>query len=497
MSEDQRSLGSHAVHSSIWQISGQIAQAIPQLAILAVLSRHVTPREFGTYGLGMVLVGLVHLLAEFGVGPALVQTKSVTNSHIRVGLTVSLLNTAFLATLTWVFADNLGEFFGDPALPLVARALSLTMVLGGAAVVANGLLVRSMNFRWLALADTSSYLIGFGALAIPFALLDAGVWALVVGITVQTGVRGVLQYYAVRHDVRPSLKRDEAIEMFRYGSGLTLWRLLNYIAVRADYIIVGRYLGSHALGLYERAYRLMEIPATYVAGAIGTVGFPAMTRIQSDTPRLRNAYFRGTWIVGMVYLPLSAVLVLIAPALIEGLFGTEWTGAVRPLQILSIGLLFRAGYKVSDALLMARGVVYEVAWRVALYAVAVIVGTLAALRWGWGIQGVASAIVMALLIRFVLVNHLSLSAVESGWFEFLKTQVPGLIITVIVVAAVGPIVAIVGGSSLSELLKLLIYFVAAVTSGLLGFLALPPTLLGSNKIWLQQVVRDEMRRHVH
>ena len=117
-----------------------------------------------------------------------------------------------------------------------------------------------------------------------------------------------------------------------------------------DYLVVGRWLGSSSLGLYTRARKLMGAPASLLGGMLDDVLFPAMARVQDDLPRLGLAYRRGVSLVALTMLPLSALLMVLAPEVIAVALGPQWLGAVVPFQILAVGLLLRTSYKMSDSL---------------------------------------------------------------------------------------------------------------------------------------------------
>src|SRR5207249_289368 len=135
-----------------------------------------------------------------------------------------------------------------------------------------------------------------------------------------------------------------------------------------DNFVAVKWLGVQALGLYERAYQLMAMPATLLGQVLDDVLFPAMAQIQFDTGRLAVAYRRLVAGMAVMTLPLSAVAVALAPELIYAVLGPKWGDAALPFQVLAVGTLCRASYKVSDSLTRAVGAVYQRAWRQWIYA---------------------------------------------------------------------------------------------------------------------------------
>src|SRR5256886_17278836 len=114
-----------------------------------------------------------------------------------------------------------------------------------------------------------------------------------------------------RFTIRPD--RKAFAELMYYGSGFTVSKVANYLALQLDNVIVGRWLGVVALGFYGRAYELMAAAPALLGEPVDKVLFPAMAARQGDMRSLSSAYRRGVAAMALVTLPLSAVLVVLAP----------------------------------------------------------------------------------------------------------------------------------------------------------------------------------------
>jgi hypothetical protein len=164
----------------------------------------------------------------------------------------------------------------------------------------------------------------------------------------------------------------------------------NCVALRADQLVVGRWLGAEALGIYGRAYCFVGMPANLFGTVVDRVIFPAMAVVQ-DRQKLAEAYSRAVGLVALTTIPLSAVLFALAPEIVRILLGPHWDSVVTPFRILVTVLIFRTSYKMSDSLARATGAVYRRAWRQWLYAGAVFLGAWLGQFWGTaGVAGVAA-----------------------------------------------------------------------------------------------------------
>jgi len=226
------------------------------------------------------------------------------------------------------------------------------------------------------------------------------------------------------HPMRPLLERRAIAELLYFGSGFTIARIFNYLATQADRLVVGRWLGVDALGLYGLSSQLMTTPAVIVGQVLDRVLFPTMALVQEQPARLARAYRSAVAGCALLVLPASVVVAIVAPELVAVILGRGWEGVVGPLQILAFGMLFRTSYKLSDSVSRATGTVYARAWRQAVFTIGVFVGSV--IGQFWGIEGVAIGVGAAFGVNFILMAQLSLRVTGMRWSEFAMAHLPGL-----------------------------------------------------------------------
>jgi O-antigen/teichoic acid export membrane protein len=462
-------LTERAMTALAWRFSAKVFTFGLRLVILVVLARLVSVEAFGLINQAVIVINLAAMVSEIGMGPALVQRQQLTDAHIRVAFTVSILCGLVLMVAAWSGAPLAAAAFRTPELVPVLRLLSVSCIFSALGTTASSLLQRRLAFRRLFGVEFTSYLIGYGVVGVSLAACGYGVWALAWGPVTEALLRAVLLYSVCPHALRPSLARPETRQLFHFGAGMTLSRFANYAALTGDNFIVGRQLGTVALGLYGRAYQLMTLPVSEISDVVGAVLFPAYAEIQNEPERLRRAALASMFVSALVAFPLLATLAVAAPELVVGLLGAEWKGAVLPLQILCAGGVFRMIYSLGDSVARARGAVYAQFWRKAVYALCVFAAALVGSRWG--ITAVAVGVVGALGITYLLMAQLQVRLIGTSWRAFIWAQVPGLILAMTVAMLALPVAALLRAATLPPLvvlaLTLLSCLIAAVTAGFL------------------------------
>jgi len=413
-----------------WQYLSVFAKAFLNLFVLATLSRLLSPAEFGVMGTAFIFVGLAELVSELGVGAAIIQMRELTDEHIRVGFSITVVLGIGLVGILWMAAPFVALFFRNNDLTKVVQAISLQFLLGSFGVVAEGLVRRRLHFRKLMLRDIMSYVFGYALVGITLAWRGFGVWALVAACLCQTACKSLLLLLMEPHPLKPSFARRELADLAYFGGGVTLARLFTYCANQGDYFVVGRLSGMVSLGIYTRAYRLMMLPGAYFGQALDGVLFPVMARMQQERSRLTRMYLTGVTIVGLVMAPVGILMAIMASEMVNIILGAKWSEATVPFQVLALGVLPRVSYKIDNSVARAMGAVYQRSIRDGIYALAVVLGASLGIRYG--LAGVAVGVLGALILNSVMALQMSVRLLQCPWSEYLSAQAPGLLLALAV-----------------------------------------------------------------
>lgn len=482
-----RNLRHHAVAGMGWVAWGSGAIAGLKVVVLILLTRLLSPADFGLVSAGMIVVGVSLNFSQLGLGPAVVQRSVLEPRHLSTAFVASTGLGLLMAGAVWVGAPLIAGFFHMDPLVSVVRALGLLFPLAGIGTVPESLLQRELRFRFLANRDVLTYGVGYGAVGVVLALFGWGVWALVVAQLTQAILRTVILLLAAPPFLRARPTWPSFLELMEYGVGQSAARLGMIGANQADNLVVGRWLGAVPLGNYSRAFQLVSVPATLLGDVIDKVLFPTMARVQDDARRLAAAYLEGTALLALVTLPAGVVAAILAPELVAVAFGSRWSGIVPPFQVLALGMTFRTCHRISDSLSRATGKVYRRAWRQGLYAALVFIGALAGQQWG--LTGVAVGVLCALSINYVLMAQLSLEVTQIPWSRFFLVQVPAVRLAVIVGAATLAATAGMRALELSSLLGLGVGILAALASAALATWAAPMLTLGEHGVRTRDTLR--------
>ena len=466
-----------------WQFASRTFEAIGRIVVVVVLMHLLTPKDFGIAGAALVVLSFTLTVTQIGVGPAIVQRTELTDRHISSGFIFSIAMGIVGGVIVYLCAGLVARFFHMPELVRIVEVMSLSFPLTAPAMVADGLLSRRMAFKTLSAIDAVSFAVGYGAVGIGLAWAGAGVWALVIAQMGQFAVRSVLTLIAQPHTVSRRLDFQALKDLLGYGTGHCLAELGNFAALQGDNVVVGRWMGAAALGVYTRAYTFLAQPARLIGIVIDRVLFPAMANVQDELVRVRRAFHRGLAGMALLTIPVSIIVVVLAPEIVLAILGKKWVDMIGPFQILAASLLFRTAYKVCDSVARAMGAAYQRAWRQWLYAFLVFMG--AWIGHYTGLKGVAYGVSVAITVNFLLMLHLSIVRSHDLWSDI------GILFLKIALSAVPTLTVVWGAAALLQHLDQSPAVTLLVSAGLGGIcwlasLLLFGNLVGEEVLWARQ-----------
>ena len=303
-----------------------LAQGI-NLGVYVVLARLLAPAEFGVFAAASVFVGLTLLVTESGLGSALVQRRGRFQEAANTALVATLVNGIVFGLLALAAAPLLGLFFEADQVTSIAAVMAGIVFLRVTSVVPDAILQRRFSFLRRMVIEPAQVLV-FGAAAIIGASNGMGAWALVLGTYAGTAVDVALSWGLVRW--RPS-PRLASIAMWReligFGRHVFVATTILRVGEQSDTLIVGRVLGSAALGQFRYAFRIASAPFMLLLATASYVLFPAFARIAHDADRHHPAFLRSLRWMSILGFPAGLVLIPLGVPVAVIVFGDVWRDA--------------------------------------------------------------------------------------------------------------------------------------------------------------------------
>ncbi|VXC20760.1 MOP flippase family protein [Massilia sp. 9I] len=406
-----------AVVSGIkWTSASTMGRRVLGLAANIVFARLLAPADFGLVAMAGVMLGFVDIFKDLGTGAALVREKEARPTLLS---SVFWLNCGFglaMTLLMLALSPLVAAFYQEARVQPVVAVMALSFFLSSLSIVHTSVLTREMAFERLAkvelAASVLSYAIGIGA-----ALLGHGVWSLVYQVIANAALGTLFTWMASRWRPQLVFAWDEIRGITGYSLNLAGYNIFYYFAQNLDNLLIGRFLGSEALGLYDLAYKLMTFPMQAISAVFGRVMLPYYARAQDDLPRFRQAFLRVAGTIAFVTFPMMIGLLAVREHFVFAVFGEAWAQVVPLLAMFAPLAAIRSVLTTTGSIYVATGHTgLQLRWGIASNLI-VFAGLAAGLKWG--INGVAAGFTLTSLL--LLYPNLAIP------FRLIGLRVPALL----------------------------------------------------------------------
>ncbi|HEV7565895.1 MAG TPA: oligosaccharide flippase family protein [Microbacteriaceae bacterium] len=412
--EDRASIEPETLEAQVgrgltWSFINTVIGRLGSFLTGIVIARIVVPEDFGVYAVALVALSLLLSMNELGVSAAIVRHKGPVNEIAPTVSTIAIGSSLVLFAIAWFAAEPFTEAMGVPAATGIVRLMSAAVIIDGIASVPVALLTRSFMQSKRMKIDLIAFAIST-PVTIILAVLGQGAWSLAWGAIVGNVVTGVFSLLWAPARFLPGWNKQAVGELLRFGLPLAGASLLLLALLNADFVVVGRTLGTVQLGFYLLAFNLSTWPMSLVSNVVRRITTAAYARLDQRGDGA-NGFRQSVFIVVSVGALVCVLLAAYAGEIVTFLYGVRWEEAalaVPALVVLSLGrMLVELTYDYLVALGRTIGNAWlHGGWLVVLVPALIVGATL------FGIQGVAWA--HAVVVLVVVVPGLAVLLHKAG-----------------------------------------------------------------------------------
>lgn len=442
-----------------------------QFLILPILSRVLTPKEYGVVAMVMPFVILAMAISDAGLGAPLIRHRTVDPVKWSSAFWLVCLFGLGLGLLLAVLAPVLAWVYKDPEVLSIALALSVVLVMQAFNTIPAAYLQREQRFGTLAVIDMTA-IIGGVVAAIALAYAGAGAWALVGQQFAYWLLRVAGTWIVARPPIKPILNIGEIREELRFGVHLANANAVNFASRSLDVFLVGIYYATTAVGFYSMALQFARLPATLIMGPMQSVIFSTLVRLRDDPASVRSLFLALTAVIASIVLPVTAVVAGAHAPIFRALLSARWQQAGGLYMLLMPGTSMQAVVFLVMPYLVALGRP-EVQFRLTVE-YTVIYAVFIAVAVNIGVDAVAIAIDLAMILYVPRVIQQAFPIIGCKAGEYLAILLPPIVIA----AAAAFFASLVAQApEISDKLRVLVAIVIAAIAVLLSLIVLRGPML--------------------
>ena len=345
------------------------------------LAHLLIPAQFGVVAMAAPVVGFISLFTDLGLSQATIQRKQISQGELSSLFWINVAASLLFAAVMLLVSPLAALMYHEPRVGPIVRALALIMPLSGLVAQVLAIMSRRMQFFALSVVDIMAVVAGAVA-AIVAARLGAGYWSLVIqqaaiSLTTLCVAWPLSRWRPQRPAIGPEIR-----SLLRFGGHMTAFSIVNFFSMYFDNVLIGILNGAFALGLFERAFRLVISPLTQVAGPISRIALPMLARLQDDRISYRQAYLRMLQTLVLLTGPGLMCSCVLSSDVTMALLGRNWMGAAPMLHWLSLAAFASTFTVASCWLLVSQDRVAEQTKCGFISSGLIMVALLAGMHWG-------------------------------------------------------------------------------------------------------------------
>lgn len=350
--EVRQDFGKAAIQGTAWKYLTFFSGKVMVLISTAILARLLTKDDFGVVGYAITTINFLDIASDMGVGAAIIY-HSEDSETSSTAFWLNILVGLGLFGIAWVIAPYIALYFRDNRATEVIRILSLVYPIGAIGGIHRRLIEKKLAFNRIFLPEFLGSMTK-GSSTIIFALVGLGAWSVILGQLCSEIVSTFAYWFSIPWHPKLLFNRIKALSLLDYGTRYVGADAIAILLLNLDYLLVGRYLGPAALGVYTIAFRLPDLIVLQFARTLSGVIFPVYSRMRETSKSMAKGFVMTTRYISLITVPMGLGLALVAKPFTEVVFSDKWVEAVPAIQGIAIysmllSLAYNAGgvYKAS------------------------------------------------------------------------------------------------------------------------------------------------------
>ncbi len=254
-----------------------------------ILARLLFPEAFGLMLLLTLLMTGLQLFSDVGIAPSIMRSpRGDDPDFLNTAWTIQVIRGGVLWIAACALAWPMAQFYGAPELVQMAPVMALTLIILGFQPTRIHTAGRHLLLGRVTVLDLLGQVIGAAAM-IALAWVTGSVWALVFGNLVMAAAKLALTHFLLPGPAnRFRWEAGAVTELFGFGKWIFLSTSAFFLYMNADKAVLGRYLSTDLLGIYNIALTLASVPVLLAT----TLAVKLMLPIYRERPPWESASSR-------------------------------------------------------------------------------------------------------------------------------------------------------------------------------------------------------------
>ena len=339
-----------------WTTLSTVMTTVVALLRLSILTRILDKSDFGIIAILTFVVGLTQTFSDLGFSAAIMHKQNLDRVSFSSLYWMQLIVFFAFYIIVSLCSPLVAAFYQEPQLVVLLPLILLELIFIGIGRFYETLLQKEFKFKVIAIRNIVSAILSLGV-AVGLALNGCGVYSLVYSTLFHVGLLNIYNLIVGQKHIKLQLvfSFSKAIPLMKIGLFQTGTYIVDYFASKLDILLMGRFMGMEALGLYSLAKEILVKAFVVINSIANKVLLPIYSKMQDNTEQLAIMYLKSIKSLTFFSFPILVAIGVFSAPIINTLYGNQFNGAIPLLPILALSYLIASISNPVGSLTIAKG----------------------------------------------------------------------------------------------------------------------------------------------
>lgn len=317
-----------------WSLISKFSPQLVNLIVTLVLSRYISPFDFGNLSIVLALISFLSLIVDFGFTDSLIkkQLNRSSNQYYSIFWT-QLSISIILFSIVYFSAYPISVYFNSKALIVPLRLSASILILKALNSIPQLLLLKELDFKKLSIVSFSTSFIS-GIFAVYYAYNDFGLFAIIYRLIIANGLTLIAFYFSVKWRPKLIFSFNHFKNLFSFSSKVFIMRLLNVSYESLFNFIMISSVGQVKMGYFNRADAFKKVASNSIDASIQMVTYSifSMNTINEN----KNDFTKIHRMILLTVVFIFTCLYGCAKEIILLTIGNQWVNTIPLLKAVSL-----------------------------------------------------------------------------------------------------------------------------------------------------------------
>lgn len=327
-----------ATQSLKWTTISSVIAMFAKVGQIVVLTRFLSMQDFGLVAIAVLFISFTEIFLDLGISSAVLHKLHITNDEYSSLFWLNIITGVILFILISLTAPLVSTYYKEKDLLFIVPVLSLTIIFSSTSKLQRTIQQKKMQFKFISVIEIIGSCILFLS-SLLLAILGYRIYSLIYSTVIYSVFISIVYLYMaffMEKNVRFHFSMAEVKSFLRIGVFQVGSSILDFFSSQMDILLISTVYSMEQLGAYSLFKQLAQRVYGFINPILTKVLTPMLSSLQNDKELIKEKYLQVVEMLSFINFPIYFLLAIVAPFLINILYGHAYVAYSSIFSILCI-----------------------------------------------------------------------------------------------------------------------------------------------------------------